>query len=74
MEKGSNITDHVIIDPEVLTLEVQISNAPLTQNDLFGFPAGRDATPKFLDVPSYEPLFSPTPGAVFGAVGRAVRS
>lgn len=74
VEKGSNITDHFILDPEVLTLEVQITNTPLTENDLFGIPSGRYGSPVFLDVPAYEPPFAPTPGALFGSVGRAVRS
>lgn len=74
VEDGSEVTDHVILDPVRLTLEAMITNAPITEEDPFGVPVGRYASPMYLDVKAYEPPFVPTPGAIFSAIGGAVRS
>ena len=74
VEKGSSISDHVFYDPVTVSLEVQITNTPITDSDLFGNVVGQFGYSQHLDVPSYDPPLSPTPGAVFNAIGNAVKS
>lgn len=84
VERGANISDHARKDLARVTLEVTVSNAPIRSDlrdgaeatvtiNVAGYvPAGRKGKIP-LDVKPYEPSLSPTPGAVFGAVGRGIR-
>lgn len=74
VEKGSDITDNVIVEPEMITLEVFVSNTPITNHDLFGNVVGTYNVSVPLDVPSYDPPLAPTPGSVFNAIGSAIKS
>jgi hypothetical protein len=80
VEKGSDIVDNVIVEPEKITLEIYVTNQPITESDLFGNPVGRAGSPQPLEPKMkeynapYEAPFAPTPGAVFSAVGGAIRS
>lgn len=51
-----------------------VTNAPITEVNPFGLPVGRYESPQPLELRTYEPAFSPTPGAIFGAIGNAVKS
>lgn len=69
IEKGSDVADHVRTDPETLTLEVFVSNTPITTLD------GRGAV-TVVELPRPR-LVAPrltTPGAVFNAVSQGLDS
>lgn len=74
VEQGSDITDNVVPSPIAFSMEGFVSNAPTSNRDPYGIEIGTYGYPMQLDVPSYDPPFSPTPGAVFSAIGGAVRS
>lgn len=71
VEEGADVADHIRDGLDKVTLEVIVTNAPVTDvNNLYG--GSFDG--KELDVPKYEPPLSPTPGALFQAVGNALGS
>jgi hypothetical protein len=73
VEKTANVADHMRKELVRVTLEVYVSDTPLVPEDLEGNNTrGGGITSKFLDVPRASPAFSPTPGAVFGAIGNAI--
>lgn len=75
IEDGSTVTDHVIQKNDRFTMEGVVSNEPITPDDNFGGNAhGGEVVGVRLDVPSYEPPLAPTPGALFSAVGSALKN
>lgn len=68
VELGSNIADNVKQNPSTLTLEVHMTSTPIIP----GGAAGGIVTPQVLEFPSYSPPFTPSPGAIFTALGNAV--
>lgn len=69
VESGADVSDHVKKELDTVTLEVFVSNTPVYDwNDRGG------ATGKIkLSVTEYKAPLAPTPGAVFAAVGGAVK-
>jgi hypothetical protein len=78
VEKGPDVSDHVRAGLDEITLECFVSNAPIDPSDLTTGLNDRKSRAaekqQKLDVPEYEAPFSPTPGAVFGAIGGAINS
>jgi hypothetical protein len=69
VEDGVVIADHIREDPDVLTLEVFVTNTPL--NDL----GGRGAVfTKALSLPVYEPPLRPLPGSLIRAIKGEILS
>lgn len=69
VEEGADISDHVRRSPKRVSLEVFVSQTPIySLNDSGGRQGGVR-----LEVPKYSPPLAPTPGALFGAIGGAVR-
>lgn len=69
VEEGANVADHVRPENARVTLEVFVSNTPLT--DLNGWYGGSTATIE-LDVPKKETAIPYTPGAAGDALATAV--
>lgn len=70
VERGPNVTDHVRRNLDIVTFEAIISNEPLYDT------GERGASEKslLLDIPTFTPPASPTPGALFAAIGGAISS
>lgn len=69
VETGANVSDHVRKELDRVTIEVFVSNAPIYDwND-----RGGKLSKVKLKVEKYKAPFAPTPGAVFAAVGGAVK-
>jgi len=73
VEKGVDVTDHVLPQPIRVQLEVFITDTPIGYTDIFGESWGV-VGPLKLDVPENNQPFGISTGAVFQAVGSAVRS
>lgn len=67
---GINVADHVKREPVQLKLEAFVSNAPITDRNARGGFYG--SIP--IKLQKYQAPFSPTPGAVYAAVGGAIKS
>jgi len=72
VERGANISDNARQELDRLTLVVFVTSSPT--RDRADGSLGAKVETKTLDVPRYDPPFTPTPGAVFKALGDAVRS
>lgn len=75
VESGSNIGDHVRHDLDMITLEILISNSPITNESLTWQQerASGFVGPQALPYPPTDPKpFFPTPGAIFGAIGSGI--
>lgn len=69
VEEGIDVSDHVKHDPVRVTLEVFVSNTPIyDRNNKGGF---YGSVPIKLE--KYKAPLAPTPGAVFGAIGGAIK-
>lgn len=81
VEQGADITDHVRKELDKLTLQVYVSNEPLTSDDmsLSSRPLSAVAWVKVgskqvkLDTPQWKAPFSLTPGGLTNAIGGAVQ-
>jgi hypothetical protein len=62
VEKGSNIADHVKVQNKTFSLEVFVTNTPITKDIVTG-----RGDPQFVEikVPTYKAPFDGTPGAFF---------
>lgn len=60
VETGSNIADHVRPNPEILNLELYVTNTPVTELDGRGLVQYQS-----FDVPVWEPPLETTPGSVY---------
>jgi hypothetical protein len=72
VERGAPVADNARVSLDKLTLVVFVTNSP-TRDRPDGSLGMTEGTVK-LDVPRYKPPFTPTPGAVFKALGDGVRS
>ena len=70
VEQGANVTDHVRSNPRRFSLEVFLSNTPITIGGL----ADMQFTFVELDVPKFEKPIIPTPGAVLSAGAAALNA
>lgn len=69
VEKGANVSDHIRPGLDKVSLEVFVSNTPLTDvNGLYGLAKSSVE----LDVPSFKQSLSPTPGALINAAASAI--
>lgn len=73
VEQGTSVSDHIHVDLPNLELHVLFTNTPITELDIFGKPLMQSRTAS-LDVPKYDPPLSPTPGALYSALGHAIKS
>lgn len=69
IEAGSNVSDHVVDEPDEITIEGFISNEPLFSNPR-GIRGSYQSTQ--LNLPKYERPIAPTPGAVLNAGLNAI--
>jgi len=69
VEDGVNVADHVQRELDKVSLEVFVSQTPIY--DLNG--SGGKITSIPINVTKYKPPLAPTPGAVFNAVGGALK-
>ncbi len=69
VEDGANVSDHVKRELDKVTLEVFVSNAPIYDwND-----RGGKVSKVEIKLQHYKAPFAPTPGAVFSAIGGALK-
>lgn len=74
VEKGPNVTDNVRAELDIVTLEVFVSNAPISTGNLLKPGIRGSFNTLKLDIPEYKAPLAPTPGAAFNAIGNAITS